>query len=171
MVRVLVLFVALLVMAVFTLLNWPAFVAPTALSLGFTTVQAPLPMLLLGGFVFISVWFVVWAMQLQGKAMLEARRQAKDLQVQRELADKAEASRFTELRTFLAAELARIGQAPSDTRAAITARLEQLNLEQRAALEEATNSLSAYIGQLEDRLERAQVLPADADRPALHDGH
>ena len=79
MVRVLVLFVALLVMAVFTLLNWPAFVAPTPLSLGFTTVQAPLPMLLLGAFVFISVWFVVWALQLQGKAMLEARRLSKDL--------------------------------------------------------------------------------------------
>jgi len=171
MVRVLVLFLALLLMAVFTLLNWPAFVAPSALSLGFTTVQAPLPMLLLIGFVFISVWFVVWAVQLQGKAMLESRRQAKDLQVQRELADKAEASRFTELRGYLAAELARINQAPDDTRRAITTQLEQLHQEHRAALDEATNSLSAYIGQLEDRLERAHVLPVDPDRPALRDGH
>ena len=81
------------------------------------------------------------------------------------------ASRFTELRGYLAAELARINQAPDDTRRAITTRLEQLHQEHRSALDEATNSLSAYIGQLEDRLERAHVLPADPDRPALRDGH
>ena len=163
MVRVLVLFVALLVMAVFTLLNWQAFVAPTPLSLGFTTVQAPLPMLLLGAFVFISVWFVVWALQLQGKAMLEARRLSKDLQAQRELADKAEASRFTELQTFLAAELARLNQSGLDARAAVNARFDQLRREQQVALEEATNGISAHLGELEDRLERSHGLAAEME--------
>ena len=167
MVRVLVLFFALLLGAVFTLLNWPAFVAPTPLSLGFTTVQAPLPMLLLAGFVFVSVWFVVWAVQLQGKAMLEARRLSKDLQAQRELADKAEASRFTELRSFLAAELARIDQAATDGRTATSARLDRLLREQQVALEEAANGLSAHLGELEDRLERSHLLADHDDRATL----
>ena len=169
MLRALILFFVLVFVVLFAAINWVVFTALTPISLGFTTVQAPLPMLLLGAFVFISVWFVVWALQLQGKAMLEARRLSKDLQAQRELADKAEASRFTELQTFLAAELARINQSGLDARAAVNARFDQLRREQQVALEEATNGISAHLGELEDRLERSHGLAAEIDRPPVRE--
>ena len=47
---------------------------------------------------------VAYVLSLQGSVLLETRRHTKELQAQRELADKAEASRFTELGTAMRAE-------------------------------------------------------------------
>jgi hypothetical protein len=62
---------------------------------------------------------------LQTSVIFEWRRHAKELQTQRELADQAEASRFTELRTHV------------DTR-----------------LTELESSLSAQLGEMRERLDR-----------------
>ena len=164
MIRAVVLFVGLTLVGLFALLNWTAFVTPTPLSLGVTTVEAPLGLVMLGVVAFLSVLFVVWAMMMQGGALMESRRLARDLQVQRDLADKAEASRFTELRNFLAAELSTVAVAQEQTRAMMMSRLDRAQEAARASQEEASNTLSAYIGELEDRLERAQVVPAQYER-------
>jgi uncharacterized protein involved in copper resistance len=79
---------------------------------------------------------------------------ARELQAQRDLADKAEASRFTELRSFMSAELLRVSQAHDDLRGLLVQRLDQMEQRQRVGLEETANSLSAYIGEMEDRFER-----------------
>ena len=167
MIRAIVLFLGLTCLGVFALLNWNAFVTPTPLSLGVTTVDAPLGLVMLGITVFLSVLFIVWAMTLQAGALMDARRLARDLQAQRELADKAEASRFTELRTFLAAELQSVSVGQEQTRAILVSRLDRVQDATRAAQEETSNTLSAYIGELEDRLERQQLVPAQYERDAL----
>ena len=46
--RTLMILAVLGLIAVFSALNWSAFIAPTALSLGFTSVEAPLGLILLG---------------------------------------------------------------------------------------------------------------------------
>jgi hypothetical protein len=79
------------------------------------------------------VLFTVWVIVLQAGSLRDARRQTKELQAQRDLADRAEASRFTELRADL---LARIDQ--------------------------STNATAAHIAQLEDRLERDRLLSPPA---------
>jgi hypothetical protein len=101
---------------------------------------------------------------MQGGALMESRRLARDLQAQRELADKAEASRFTELRTFLTAELGSVAAAQEQTRSVLLTRLDRAEAASREAQDEASNTLSAYIGELEDRLERAQLVPAQYER-------
>jgi uncharacterized integral membrane protein len=164
MIRAVALFIGLTLVGLFALLNWTAFVTPTPLSLGVTTVEAPLGLVMLGVVGFLSVLFVVWAMTLQAGALMESRRVARDLQAQRDLADKAEASRFTELRTFLAAELNTVAVAQEQTRAMMMSRLDRAQEAARASQEEASNTLSAYIGELEDRLERAQLVPAQYER-------
>lgn len=164
MIRAVVLFIGLTLVGLFALLNWTAFVTPAPLSLGVTTVEAPLGLVMLGVVAFLSVLFVVWAMTLQAGALMESRRLARDLQAQRDLADKAEASRFTELRTFLAAELGTVAVAQEQTRAMMMSRLDRAQEAARASQEEASNTLSAYIGELEDRLERAQLVPAQYER-------
>ena len=144
MVRALVFFLVLVLVGLFALINWPAFSALTPLSLGFTTVQAPLGFIMLGFIAFLCVLFTVWVISLQAGSLMESRRQTRELQAQRDLADKAEASRFTELRTEL------------------MARLERLQSDSRNAIEQNANSVAAQLGQLEDRLERERLLAPPA---------
>lgn len=141
MARALAFLVILLGVGLFATLNWAAFTTPTALDLVVTTVQAPLGLILLGLVVFLCVLFAAWVIALQAGALAAARRQGKELQAQRELADKAEASRFTELRVEL------------------VGRLDRQQAESRAALDQGVNSIAAQLGQIEDRLERVRLLP------------
>jgi uncharacterized integral membrane protein len=170
MIRALVFSVILLLAGLFALLNWTAFTATTTLSLGYTTVQAPLGLIMLGLLVFMTVLFTVWAISLQASVMFETRRYARKLQVQRDLVEKAETSRFTELRSFLSLEEQRLMQANDEMRAAILMRLNRMEEEIRARLDHAANSLTSYIGEVEERLEhshqaRQPELPIN-DRPA-----
>ena len=167
MFRAIALFAALVFVGLFALLNWTAFAAVTPLSLGFTTVQAPLGLIMLGVVVFTALLFTVWAISMQASALMEARRQTRELQVQRDLADKAEASRFTELRGFVAQEISNITQSTELARTMVMNSIDRLQTETRLSLEESSNTLSAYIGQLEDRLERDHGLPQEVARSGL----
>ena len=130
MLRALILFVVLVFVVLFAAINWAVFTALTPISLGFTTVQAPLGLIMLGLVAFLSVLFTVWVIVLQATSLRDARRQTKELQAQRDLADRAEASRIAELRSDLLKRL-----------------------------DENTNSIAAHIAQLEDRIERERLLP------------
>jgi len=153
-VRTLFLLIVVAAIAAFAALNWNAFMTPTTLSLGFAAVQAPLGLIMLGLLVFLTGLFLVFVVYLQTSVLLEARRHARELQTNKELADQAEASRFTELRGFLEAELKRQADLDAESREALLARLDQLDRDLRAMIEESANTLSAYIGELEDRIEK-----------------
>ncbi len=141
MLRTLSLIAVLLLVGLFAMLNWPAFARPTELSFGFATVLAPLGFIMLGVVAFLALMFMVWAIAMQATALGETRRQARQLQAQRELADRAEASRFTELHTFL------------------SERIDRLEAQTRQGLEQNANTIGAVVAELEDRLERGH-LPA-----------
>ncbi|MGH8851706.1 MAG: LapA family protein [Casimicrobiaceae bacterium] len=156
-VRTLLLVLLLAAVAIFTALNWSTFVAPTDLSLGFIVVRAPLGLIMLALLVLLLALFLIFVVYLQTSVLLDSRRHARELRTQRELADQAEASRFTELRTWLDAEFGKLAARQDDPSARVIARLEQSEDELRAAIEQAANSLAAYIGELEDRLERQRT--------------
>lgn len=102
----------------------------------------------------VSGMFVVYIVFQQAGVILDARRFAKEGKVQRELADRAEASRFTELRTMLEGELRRIeAQGAASTRE-LGARMEQSERGLQDKLAEATRTTSAYLGEIEDKLDR-----------------
>jgi hypothetical protein len=155
------LLLVLAVIAAFAALNWSVFITPTDLSLGYTTVQMPLGLLMLGLLFFLTALFLVYVVYLQGSALLETRRQSRDLQANRELADRAEASRFTELRAFLEAELTKQSNLNAETKSSILARVDQLEHDLRSFVEQSGNTLAAYIGELEDRLEKREVPPTE----------
>ena len=135
-------------------LNWTTFVAPSALSLGFTQVSAPLGMVMLVFTAAISALFVIYIVFQQAGVIMDARRFAKEGKVQRELADRAEASRYTELRTLLEGELRRIeAQGAASTRE-LGARMEQSERSLQDKLVEATRTTAAYLGEIEDKLDR-----------------
>ncbi len=139
MLRTLLLLAVVLLVGLFAAINWPAFSASTPLSLGVTTVQAPLGIIMLAIVGFVVLLFTIWAMAMQARAIGEMRRQTRELQAQRELADKAEASRFTELRSFL------------------VERVDRLQADLQRGLEHNANSIGAVVAELEDRLERGPV--------------
>lgn len=135
MARPLLFILFILLAGAFALLNWPAFSTPTTLSLLVATVEAPIGLVMLVLLSLACIAFISWAFALQANALMDSRRMTKELQAQRDLADKAEASRFTELRMHLDAGLA-------DT---------------RRVIEQQSNSLAANIAVLENRLERDPV--------------
>jgi hypothetical protein len=102
--------------------------------------------------VLVVAYFLVYVLYLQSTVLFDTRRNAKELQLNRELADKAEASRFTELRGFLDAGLKQRAEQNSAAQQAVLTRLDTLEKTLRATVEQSGNSLSAYIGELEDRL-------------------
>ena len=146
---ILVLFVSGL-LALFTMVNWSTFITPTHLSLVLTSVDAPLGLVMLGFTAALAAVLLFYALKVQISALSDGRRQAEELRKQRELADQAEASRFTELRTYLDRELASLKQAQ-------LAGAEKLHEEVSAAV----NTLAACIGEVDDRLERQWPTPPD----------
>jgi uncharacterized integral membrane protein len=167
-IRVLPALLVLLLTGLFALINWTSFSTPTTLNLGFMMVTAPLGLVMLGIVTLLAVMNIASVVYLQSVALIEGRRLGRELEAQRALADKAEASRFTELRDFFQAETDRTQRLHDELRGAIFARLEQMEQRSRAVMEANANSLSAYIGQLEDRLEH-RTLPPDVPPAARPD--
>ena len=135
-------------------LNWETFTTPTDLWLGVTTVHAPVGMVMLGLCAVLLAFFLTFIIYLQSSVLLEARRHARELQVNRELAEQAETSRFTELRRFIEAELQVRDTQNNEARAAMMARLDKLDASIATIVDQTGNSLAAQIGEIEDRLVR-----------------
>jgi uncharacterized integral membrane protein len=151
-----ILIVAVLgLLAIFALFNWSAFMSPTTLTVGFSTVEAPLGLILLAIVGLITLLFLIYIVFLQSTSLLESRRQARELQSQRELADRAEDSRFQQLRAAMETELKKLEAQADESKAAILSRLDALEREVRTAVEQSGNTLAAYLGEIEDRVERA----------------
>jgi len=151
------LFVILLLIAVLAALNWGTLSAPVPVSLGFMTISAPLGLMMLALTVVL-----VYVLYLHSSVLLDAKRHNKEMQVQRDLADKAEASRFTELRNFLEAQENKHMAQNAERHAALLTRLGQVESMVRQRSEQSDNTVAAHIGQLEDRIER-RPLPTDID--------
>lgn len=139
--------------AVFAALNWSAFMAPTSLSLGFATVQGPLGLIMLGLTALVTVLFLAFVVYLQTSVLIDARRHARELKAQRELADEAETSRFTELRGLVKEALQKLEGRCEESKTSVLARLDRLERALQSAVEQAGNTLAAYIGELEDKIE------------------
>ncbi len=161
--RTLIVLFVLGVIAVFAAANWSTFVSPTTLSLLFATIQAPLGLVMLGFTALLTALFLLFIAYLQASLFMDTRRHMRELQAQRALADQAEASRLAELRSYLDAELPKLSKEIAGSRIAVEAHIDRLDLDLRSVIEQAGNTLAAYIGQLEDRLERGKMGP---DSPA-----
>ena len=129
---------------VFFIVNWGLFATPVKLNLLVTSVDAPVGLVMIALFAVVlavlSSYVGVW----QGTLLMEFRRQAKELQAQRALAESAESSRFTELGTLVRNEIANSNQ-----------RIESALAQMRTEFRETENSIAATLGEMDDRLQRA----------------
>ena len=117
--------VAILI-GLFAALNWAVISQSTTLNLGLMQVQGPLGVVLLGLTALLAVVFVVYVLYMQTAMLFDSRRQAKDMEVQRNLADQAELSRFTELRAYMQGELMLANQRSEEQHAQLLAKLDRL---------------------------------------------
>ena len=158
--RTIFLVVAILLLAGFAALNMDEFTRTSMLSLGFTTVQVPLGLVMLMLLVIATVVFLATTLYMQSANLIETRKYARELNVQRELADKAEASRFTELRSYLEVQALAAQHREAAAATVLAERFAQQQQALLARLEQSDNSMAAYMGQLEDRLERRNGISA-----------
>ena len=135
-------------------LNWAAFVTPVDLSLGFAVIHMPIGLLMLGLLVCITVLFLLYVVYLQTSSLLETRRLSRKLEANIALAEKAEASRFTELRSALESEMVKQANREAESRSALLTKIDQLGKELNVSLGQSTNTLAAHIGEFEDRFVR-----------------
>lgn len=141
--RFFILVFSILLIAVFVAVNWTVFAASTELNLVLFSIVAPLGLTLLGLTVVVTLVFAVYMAIWQGKILKESRRQSKELQTQRALADEAELSRFTELRGVMQAEFAKL-----------TDLMSQSQDRSSKELRDNTNSLAAMLGEMDDRVNK-----------------
>ncbi|MEQ1536236.1 MAG: LapA family protein [Burkholderiaceae bacterium] len=132
-------------------LNWGAFVVPVDLSIGFAIIRMPIGLLMLAVLVVVTVLFLLYVVYMQTSSLLETRRLSRKLEANIALAEKAEASRFTELRSVLESEIAKQASREAESRTVLLNRVDLLSKELNVSLGQATNTLAAHIGEFEDR--------------------
>ncbi|MFO7542734.1 MAG: LapA family protein [Thiobacillus sp.] len=157
-----IILVGLFLLGMFTLLNWSVLIAPTALSFMLFDLEAPLGLVLLGILVLFIALFSTYVLILRTAMLVDARRYAKEIQAQQQLAEKAEASRLSELRTHLEQEFGQMREMSEKTRTDLNIRMDGMEQALRAVFDEGVRSLSAHVGEVEDKLDRS-LAPAPVD--------
>ena len=153
-IKTLLFILAILALAGFTALNVDEITRTSVLNLGFTTTQMPLGLVMLLMLVIVIVVFLALAFYMQSTNLLEARKHTRELDAQRQLADKAEASRLTELRTYLDAQTAATLSRESINNKELLARLAAIQTALNLRIEQSDAATAAYMGQLEDRVNK-----------------
>ena len=80
-------------LGIFAALNWSVFTAATSLNLVFARVDAPLGVIMLGVTTAVTLFYALLVAWRETSVLLEARHHAKELEVQRRIAESAEAFR------------------------------------------------------------------------------
>ena len=164
--RTIVLLLFIVLVAAFFALNVDEFTRASVLSLGFTTIRAPLGVMMLVLLAAALLVFLASTLYMQSRNVLEARTHTRALNAQRELADKAEASRFTELRAYLEEQALAVQRREAASQTVLTDRFAQQQA-LLARIEQSDNSIAARLAQLEARLVRPAVAIHEPERSGL----
>jgi DNA anti-recombination protein RmuC len=167
--RMVVLVIAILAVAAFAALNWSEMLRTTPLSFGVLVADAPLGLILLGVTTLLLLAFVVSSATSRTEYLLESRSHSKALEAQRELADKAEASRFTDLRLHLDTQLRENRQREAIAAAEFEKAMVQSQRELRTQLEQMNRLVASRLSEIETRIDARldRVRPGVAPTVAL----
>ncbi len=151
----------LILLGVFTALNWSVLNTPTPLSFVAFSLDAPLGIVLLGSLGVFVALFIGYILILRTAMLIDARRYTREIQSLQQLAEKAEASRLSEMRTQLDQDFAQLREIAAKSHTDLSVRFEGMEQALRNSIDESNRSLSAVIGEVEDKLDRSLArLPA-----------
>lgn len=142
--------------AAFAALNWSEFIRTAPLSLGVVVTEAPLGLILLWMLGLTLVVFLISSALQESHNLIEHGRHAKMLQAQRDLADRAEASRFTELRQHLDTHLRENRQREAISSTEFEKAMVQSQRELRTQMELMNQTLATRLGEFEGRIDARQ---------------
>jgi uncharacterized integral membrane protein len=151
--RTIALVVAILLVAGFAALNWAEVVRPAPLLFGPIVADAPLGLILLGLLAVTLILFIVSSAAIRTQSLMDYRHHQKTLEAQRELADRAEASRFTDLRQHLDTHLKEMRERDAIAATEFDKAMAQNRREMQAQMEQMNRTVSARLNELEHRLE------------------
>lgn len=154
-------FAGLIFLGAFTLVNWSALTTPTMLSFVAFNIEMPLGLVLLGSNLVFVALFTAYALVLRTAMLMDAHRFARELKAQQQLAEHAEASRLSELRSQLDREFVQLREMSEQGRVSLGVQVEGMQQALQSVIEESNRSLSAYIGEVEDKLDRSLVTPTN----------
>lgn len=151
--RLVFIVLALLIVGGVAALNWPEFNRTTPMNFGIFTTEGSVGLFMLVAFgLTILVMLLSSAMQ-ESRFILESNRQAKALQAQRDLADKAEASRFTDLRQHLDMHLRENRQREAIAATEFEKAMVQSQRELRTQLEQMSRAMDTRLTELQGRID------------------
>jgi uncharacterized integral membrane protein len=145
---------ALLLLTIFAVANWTLLTASASLNFLLFSVEGPLGLILFAALLGFAAVFAVYAMSLRTRALLEARRHLKDLEVQRQLAESAEASRLAALTEKVGREFESVRVEIAQIRADAKQRADDSEQRIIRHLDDVSNALFANVGQLDEKLSR-----------------
>lgn len=178
--RTILLVVAILLVAGFAALNWNEIVRPAPLLFGPVVADAPLGLILLSVLGLTLVLFLVSTAAMRTQSLIDYRHHQKTLEAQRDLADKAEASRFIELRQHLDQHLKDMRERDAIAASEFDKAMLQSRRELQAQMETVNRTLAARLNELEHRLESrferaglgrgpaSMVPPVQREVPTVH---
>lgn len=157
--RSILLVVAILLVAGFAALNWTEMVRTTPLSFGILVTDAPLGAILLGLLALTLVLFLASTAAMRTQSLMDYRNHQKTLEAQRDLAERAEASRYVELRKHLDDHLGHLGERDAVAATEFDRAMLESRREMQAQMEQINRTISARLSELENRLETRLGLP------------
>lgn len=150
--RIAFIIILAIVAAVLAVQNWPEVTRTSQLTVGIVQTSLPLGLILLSLLAITLAVFLVSAATQESRHLMEHRRNARALQAQRELAEKAEASRYTDLRQQLDTHLRETRQRETIVTTEFEKTVMQSQRELRAQIEQMNHMLSTRLADLESRL-------------------
>ncbi len=151
--RMLLLVLAIVLVGAFAYQNWSQVTAPSTLSFGVLQASAPLGLILLTLLGLTLLLYLGSTASMRTRSLMETRHHARELQAQRDLAEKAEASRFTELRQVLDTHLRESRQRESLANTELERAMAQHQRELRNQLEQMYHLLTSRLSELERRID------------------
>lgn len=151
--RTILLVVAILLVAGFAALNWSEIVRPSPLSFGVAVMDAPLGLLLLAVLAVTLLAFLASTAAIRTRSLMDYRSHQKELEAQRTLADKAEASRFLELRQHLDTHLRELREREGIAHSEFEKVMLANRREMQNQMEQVNRTVAARLNELEHRLE------------------
>jgi hypothetical protein len=164
--RVTLLVVAILLVAGFAAMNWSEILRTAPLSFGVFVTDAPIGLILLGLLLLSLVAFLALGAMHRTQTLIESRHHLKELQHHRDLADRAEASRFTELRTHLDTSLRELRQRDAIAATEFEKAMVLGQRELRTQLDQMSRTLASRLTDMEHRIDGRLGSPSAA-RPTL----
>ena len=138
--------------SVFLVVNWEGVMADVSVNLLYTQIQAPLGLILLLGPGLLILVCLIWGFIQQAMLSMELRKVHKQLSQAQDLAQKAELSRYMELKSEMQKQILDLQNQSASRHSSLMAAVNGLQSAIDESAQETVNSLSASVGEVEDRL-------------------